>query len=95
MFRYLPISISHNTILHIYQHLRTCLSVAHTGYPLLGPIRNRKQAIALLYLWKDLFVEDVKDLPETDLVCLTIPTYPGARPYRSKDPIYAADEIPW
>ena len=63
----------------------------------LGPLLSsqQKQAIALLYLWKDLFVEDVKDLPETDLVCHTIPTYPGARPYRAKDPIYAADEVRW
>ena len=40
LFRYLPISISCNTTLHIYQLLRTCLSVAQTGYPLLGLIRN-------------------------------------------------------
>lgn len=56
---------------------------------------ERIQVIALLYLWEDLFVEEIGDLPETDLVCHTIPTYPGARPYRAKDPIYAPDEVRW
>lgn len=55
----------------------------------------RNAVIALLYTWKDLFVEKLSDLPVTDLVCHTIPTYPGSRPHRAKDPIYAADEVRW
>ena len=39
-FLYLPLSISSNTTLLIYQDLCTCLSVAQMGYPPLGPIRN-------------------------------------------------------
>ena len=56
---------------------------------------ERRQVITLLYLWRDLFVEDIKDLLATDLVYHTIPTYPSARLYRAKDPIYAMDEVRW
>lgn len=49
----------------------------------------------LLYTWKDVFVLDIAQLPATDLVMHTIPTYPDARPHRAKDPIYASDEIRW
>lgn len=51
--------------------------------------------IRLLYTWKDIFVTDIGDLPITDLVMHTIPTYPNAKPHRARDPIYAADEIRW
>ena len=37
---YFLFSISCNTTLHIHLHLRTCLSVAQTGYPPPRPIRN-------------------------------------------------------
>ena len=56
LFHYLPISISCNTTLHIYQHLRTCLSVAQTGYLLLGPIRNRPIGETGVYIGRDVTV---------------------------------------
>lgn len=55
--------------------------------------KQMEQVIKLLYTWKDLFVEKISDLPATDLVWHTIPTYPRSRPYKAKDPIYAADEV--
>lgn len=57
--------------------------------------QQRHQVLNLLYVWNDLFVEKLRELPATDLVCHTIPTIPGARPYKAKDPIYAADEVRW
>lgn len=63
----------------------------------IGPLEPEEEmrALQVLYLWKDVFVEKIGDLPATDLVTHTIPTYPGAKPYRAKDPIYAADEVRW
>ena len=49
----------------------------------------------LLWTWKDIFVDQLEDLPATDLVVHTIPTYPEARAHRARDPIYAKDEIRW
>ncbi|RPB26535.1 hypothetical protein L211DRAFT_847166 [Terfezia boudieri ATCC MYA-4762] len=56
-------------------------------------LEERHQAIQLIYSWKDIFVDRIEDLPATDLVVYTIPTYAHARPHRAKDPIYARDEI--
>ena len=52
-------------------------------------------AVRLLWIWQDIFVDRVEDVPMTDLVVLTIPTLPYAKPHRSKDPIYAKDEVRW
>ena len=62
LFRYLPISISCNTTLHIYQHLRTCLSVAQTGYPLLGLIRHSWMVMMRMqdFLVQVFVVRDIK-----------------------------------
>ena len=57
--------------------------------------REREQAVRFLSRWRDIFVEDMESLPATDLVVNTIPTYPGMRPHRAREPIYAADEIHW
>ena len=56
---------------------------------------EREQAIRLLWIWRDLFVEDMSKLTATDLVIHTIPTYPDARAHRAKDPIYAQDQVRW
>ena len=56
---------------------------------------ERRKVIQLLWVWKDLFVDRVQDLPATDLVVHTIPTYPNARPYRAREPVYAKDEVRW
>ena len=51
--------------------------------------------VKLLWIWRDVFVERVEDLPATDLVMHTIPTYPHCKAFRAKDPIYAKDEVRW
>ena len=56
---------------------------------------QREAAVRLLWIWKDIFVEKVEDLPATDLVEHAIPTYPQCRAYHAKDPIYAKDEVRW
>lgn len=60
----------------------------------LGP-KEREQVLRLLWIWRDVFVDDMAQLPATDLVTHTIPTYPGARAHRARDPIYAKDEVRW
>ena len=55
--------------------------------------KQRNQVVKLLCIWRDMFVERVDDLPATDLVMYTIPTYPHCKAYRAKDPIYAKDEL--
>ena len=57
--------------------------------------REREQAIRLLWIWRDVFVEHLGELPMTDLVTHTIPTYPEARAHRARDPVYAMDEVRW
>ena len=42
-----------------------------------------------------MFVDQVHDLPTTDLVVHMIPTVPHAKRYRARDPIYAIDEVRW
>ena len=56
---------------------------------------QRMQVITLLWIWRDMFVEMVEDLPATNLVTHTIPTYPHCKAYQAKDPIYAKDEVRW
>ena len=41
--------------------------------------REREQAMRLLWIWRDVFIEHLGELPMTDLVTHTIPTYPEAR----------------
>ena len=56
---------------------------------------EQAQVTNLLWVWRDLFVEKMENIPATDLVTHTIPTYPGARPHRAREPIYARDELHW
>ena len=46
----------------------------------------------LFYTWRDLFVEDMVEMPATDLVTHTIPTRDGAIPRRAKDKLYTPRE---
>lgn len=57
--------------------------------------KEREQAMRLLWIWRDVFVEQLGELPVTDLVTHTIPTYPEARAHRAWDPVYAMDEVRW
>ena len=56
---------------------------------------QRKATIRLLYTWKTSFVSDTKDIPVTDLVVHTIPTYAGIRAHRARDVPHTAEEEAW
>ena len=47
-----------------------------------GPQEEKEKVIRLLYHWRDVFVEEMEDLPTTDLVVDKIPTY---RHYSTRD----------
>ena len=49
----------------------------------------------LFYTWRDLFVEDMVQMPATDLVTHTIPTWAGAILRRAKDKLYKPREHEW
>lgn len=49
----------------------------------------------LLYTWKELFITDPRDLPATDLVIHSIPTYAGAKPHRARDVPWTPEEEAW
>ena len=49
----------------------------------------------LIYTWRDLFVLDPMEMPITDLVMHTIPTYNDAKPVRTKEIVYSQREIQW
>ena len=48
-----------------------------------------------LYTWKDIFLDDVRQLEATDLVQHSIPTREGTRPYRAREPLYTPREVEW
>jgi len=49
----------------------------------------------LFYTWRDLFVEDMVQMPATDLVTHTIPTREDAIPRRARDKLYTPREREW
>ena len=49
----------------------------------------------LFYTWRDLFVEDMVEMPATDLVTHTIPTREDAVPRRARDKLYTPKERDW
>ena len=56
---------------------------------------QRKATIRLLYTWRTSFVSDTKDIPVTDLVVHTIPTYAGIRAHRARNIPHMAEEEAW
>ena len=56
---------------------------------------DRRQILRVLYTWRDIFLDDVRQLDATDLVCHAIPTRSGSRPYRAREPLYTPREIEW
>ena len=49
----------------------------------------------LFYTWKDMFVKNPVEMPPTDLVTHTIPTWAGAVPVRAKDKLYTPRKKKW
>lgn len=56
---------------------------------------ERKMVRRLLFTWMDLFVVNPEEMPVTDLVMHTIPTYDHIRPIKVKDRLYSPKEIQW
>lgn len=56
---------------------------------------QRQETKRLLYPWKDLFANKVKDMPVIDLLVHRIPVYEGAQPSRAKDKLYTKEERDW
>ena len=57
--------------------------------------KERKRAMLLLYTWKDVFANALKDMPVTDLVEHQIPVKPGSQPQRAHKKIYSKEERDW
>jgi hypothetical protein len=51
-----------------------------------------EQAARILYTWRDCFAGSIREIRPTDLVMHSIPLAPGARPTRSRVPIYTQEE---
>ena len=56
---------------------------------------QKREVELLIYTWRDLFVVDPMEMPTTDLVMHTIPTYNNAKPVRTKEIVYSQREIQW
>lgn len=53
------------------------------------------EAESLRYTWRDLFTDQVKDMPVPDLLEHRIPIYHGAQPRRARDKLYTKEEQDW
>ena len=56
---------------------------------------EKKEAACLLYTWRDLFANDIKDMPVTNLLVYRIQIYRGTQPRRAKDRLYTKEELDW
>lgn len=57
---------------------------------------EQKEAVMkLIATWDDLFVEDIRSMPTTDLVTHLIPTYQDAIPRMTRPRLYTAEEVEW
>ena len=54
---------------------------------------RKLEVMRLLETWKDIFCENIRDMPATDLVVHRIPTYPNAIPRVCKPPLYTTEEV--
>jgi len=57
--------------------------------------KEKKRAMLLLYTWKEVFANALRDMPVTDLVEHQIPVLPGSRSRRARDKIYTKEEMDW
>jgi len=58
-------------------------------------IEQRREGEKLLYTWKELFADNIRDMPVTDLVVHRIPVHYGAQPRRAKKKLYTKKERDW
>ena len=57
--------------------------------------KTAEMTARLFYTWRDLFVEDMVEMPATDLATHTIPTREDAVPRRARDKLYTPREREW
>ena len=55
---------------------------------------ENERILRVLYTWKDIFLDDVRQLEATDLVQHSIPAREGTRPYRARE-LYTPREVEW
>lgn len=53
------------------------------------------KARLLIATWRDLFVENIRDMPKTDLIEHRIPMYNDAVPNVAKPVLYTSEEVTW
>lgn len=56
---------------------------------------QREKTIRLLYTWRQLFITETNQIPITDLVVHSIPTYRGIKPHRARESPVTAEEEAW
>ena len=56
---------------------------------------RQETAVRLLNTWQDVFCEDVRSMPATDLVTHRIPTYKEVIPKKVRQPLYTQEEMKW
>ena len=69
-------------------------------YPeMIGPLADTPERLQtakrLLNTWRDMFCEDVRQMPATDLVEHRIPTYKEVRPKMCRPTLYTPEELAW
>ena len=56
---------------------------------------EKNAAACLRYTWRDLFADDIRDMPVTHLLVHRIPIYQRAQPRRAKGRLYTKEERDW
>ena len=68
-------------------------------FPLIGPKAQTPQELEtaqrLMATWRDIFVDNIREMPQTDLIQHRIPTYRNAKPIVSKPVLYTPEEKEW
>lgn len=63
-----------------------------------APMASPEEKLAihrLLYTWRDRFINDVRQIPATNLIKLSIPTLPRAKAEASSMPLYTLEDKIW
>ena len=56
---------------------------------------QRRKARFLIATWRDIFVENITKIPQTDLIEHRTPIYGGTTPSVAKPVLYTAEEVEW
>lgn len=56
---------------------------------------QRKTVGLIMATWRDIFVENIREMPQTDLIEHRIPIYNGSTQSVAKPVLYTAEEVKW